>query len=29
MRRLGRWIESVPLADDKDAFSDFVIAERL
>ncbi|MCV7051066.1 class I SAM-dependent methyltransferase [Mycobacterium heidelbergense] len=28
MRRLGRWIEGVPLADDKDAFSDFVIAER-
>jgi methyltransferase (TIGR00027 family) len=29
MRRLGRWIENVPLAGDKDAFSDFVIAERL
>jgi methyltransferase (TIGR00027 family) len=29
MRRLGRWIENVPLADDKDAFSDFVVAERL
>jgi methyltransferase (TIGR00027 family) len=29
MRRLSRWIENVPLADDKDAFSDFVIAERL
>jgi methyltransferase (TIGR00027 family) len=29
MRRVGRWIENVPLADDKDAFSDFVIAERL
>ncbi len=29
MRRLGRWIENVPLADDEDAFSDFVIAERL
>jgi methyltransferase (TIGR00027 family) len=28
MRRLGRWIEDVPLADDKDAFSDFVSAER-
>jgi len=28
MRRLGRWIENVPLADDKDAFSDFVTAER-
>ena len=25
MRRLGRWIENVPLADDKDAFSDFVV----
>ena len=29
MRRLGRFVENVPLADDKDAFSDFVIAERL
>jgi methyltransferase (TIGR00027 family) len=29
MRRVGRWIESVPLADDQDAFSDFVVAERL
>jgi methyltransferase (TIGR00027 family) len=29
MRRLGRWIENVPLSDDKDAFSDFVIAELL
>lgn len=29
MRRLGRFIENVPLADDKDAFSDFVVAERL
>jgi methyltransferase (TIGR00027 family) len=29
MRRLGRFIENVPLADDKDAFSDFVIGERL
>ena len=29
MRRLGRWIENVALADDEDAFSDFVIAERL
>ena len=28
MRRLGRWIDGVPLADDKDAFSDFVTAER-
>ena len=29
MRRLGRWIDNVPLADDEDAFSDFVMAERL
>ena len=29
MRRLGRWIEDVPFADDKGAFSDFVIGERL
>ncbi len=29
MRRLGRFVENVPLADDKDAFSDFVVAERL
>ncbi|OBF11950.1 SAM-dependent methyltransferase [Mycobacterium sp. ACS4054] len=29
MRRLGRLIENVPMTDDKDAFSDFVIAERL
>ncbi|MGA9677537.1 MAG: class I SAM-dependent methyltransferase [Mycobacterium sp.] len=29
MQRLGRWIENLPLADDKDAFSDFVVAERL
>jgi methyltransferase (TIGR00027 family) len=29
MHRLGRWVENVPLADDEDAFSDFVIAERL
>jgi len=28
MRRLGRWIENVPLADDQDAFSEFVTAER-
>jgi methyltransferase (TIGR00027 family) len=28
MRRVGRWNENVPLADDTDAFSDFVIAER-
>ena len=29
MRRVGRWIEDVPMADDKDAFSEFVTAERL
>jgi methyltransferase (TIGR00027 family) len=29
MRRLGRWNDNVPLSDDKDAFSDFVIAELL
>jgi methyltransferase (TIGR00027 family) len=29
MRRLGRLIENVPMADDKDAFSDFVIGQRL
>lgn len=29
MRRLNRWIEGVPFADDKGAFSDFVTAERL
>jgi methyltransferase (TIGR00027 family) len=29
MHRLGRWIENAPLADDRDAFSDFVVAERL
>jgi hypothetical protein len=29
MRRLGRWIENVPLSDDQDAFSDFVIGEKL
>jgi methyltransferase (TIGR00027 family) len=28
MRRLNRWIEGVPMADDKDAFADFVTAER-
>jgi methyltransferase (TIGR00027 family) len=27
MRRLNRWIEGVPMADDKDAFADFVTAE--
>lgn len=29
MRRLGRWVEGVPMGDDKDAFSEFVTAERL
>ncbi|MCV7122058.1 class I SAM-dependent methyltransferase [Mycobacterium lacus] len=29
MRRVGRWIEGVPMADDKDAFAEFVTAERL
>ncbi|MCV6986472.1 class I SAM-dependent methyltransferase [Mycobacterium shinjukuense] len=29
MRRLGRWVDGVPMADDKDAFSEFVTAERL
>jgi len=29
MRRVGRWVEGVPMADDKQAFSDFVTAERL
>jgi methyltransferase (TIGR00027 family) len=29
MRRMDRWIEGVPAADDKEAFSDFVTAERL
>jgi methyltransferase (TIGR00027 family) len=28
MRRLGRWVDGVPMADDKDAFADFVTAER-
>jgi methyltransferase (TIGR00027 family) len=28
MRRLNRWVEGVPMADDKDAFSDFVTAEK-
>jgi O-methyltransferase involved in polyketide biosynthesis len=27
MRRLGRWVE-VPMTDDKDAFAQFVTAER-
>jgi methyltransferase (TIGR00027 family) len=29
MRRLGRWIDSLPMADDKDAFAELVTAERL
>jgi methyltransferase (TIGR00027 family) len=28
MRRLDRWVEGVPLGDDRDAFSQFVTAER-
>lgn len=28
MRRLDRWVDAVPLADDKDAFAQFVTAER-
>jgi O-methyltransferase involved in polyketide biosynthesis len=28
MRRLDRWVEGVPSADDKQAFSEFVTAER-
>jgi methyltransferase (TIGR00027 family) len=29
MRRVGRWIDGVPATDDKDAFAEFVTAERL
>jgi methyltransferase (TIGR00027 family) len=29
MRRLGRWIDDMPTADGKDAFAEFVTAERL
>ncbi len=29
MRRLDRWVDGVPSADDKEAFSDFVTAERV
>jgi methyltransferase (TIGR00027 family) len=29
MRRVGRWVDGVPMADDKDAFAEFVTAERL
>ncbi|QLL07784.1 class I SAM-dependent methyltransferase [Mycobacterium vicinigordonae] len=28
MQRMGRWVVEVPMADDRDAFSDFVTAER-
>jgi O-methyltransferase involved in polyketide biosynthesis len=28
MRRLDRWVEGVPMGDDRDAFSQFVTAER-
>jgi methyltransferase (TIGR00027 family) len=28
MRRLDRWVDDVPMADDKDAFAQFVTAER-
>ena len=28
MRRLDRWVEGVPMADDQDAFAQFVTAER-
>jgi methyltransferase (TIGR00027 family) len=28
MRRLGRWVEGVPMGDDRDAFAQFVTAER-
>jgi methyltransferase (TIGR00027 family) len=28
MRRLGRWVDDVPMADDRDAFAQFVTAER-
>nr|WP_163755209.1 class I SAM-dependent methyltransferase [Mycobacterium botniense] len=29
MRRLDRWVDGVPMGDDKDAFAEFVVAERL
>ena len=29
MRRVGRWVDEVPMADEKDAFSEFVTAVRL
>jgi len=28
MRRLGRWVDGVPMGDDRDAFAQFVTAER-
>jgi hypothetical protein len=28
MRRLDRWVDGVPVGDDKDAFAQFVTAER-
>jgi methyltransferase (TIGR00027 family) len=28
MRRLNRWVPGVPMADDKDAFAEFVVAEK-
>ncbi len=28
MRRLNRWVDGLPMADDRDAFADFVTAER-
>jgi O-methyltransferase involved in polyketide biosynthesis len=28
MRRLDRWVDGVPMADDTDAFAQFVTAER-
>ncbi|OSC42149.1 class I SAM-dependent methyltransferase [Mycobacterium decipiens] len=29
MRRVGRWVDGVPMADDPEAFAEFVTAERL
>ena len=29
MRRLGRWVDGVPMGDDKDAFAQFVTAQRI
>lgn len=28
MRRLDRWVDGVPMSDDEDVFSHFVVAER-